>query len=130
MTDGKIDALRRDPVFRALSQTALMRLGREVELLDVATGEVLSPADAPPGWAYYCCSGRLHVLTRGRVGPQAVPPVLFLPEQLSGVALVAAVPSRVVALPARSLDDVLGLAPALAEVRRYTASRSLLLEVR
>lgn len=113
MTDGKLDALRRDPALRALPPDALLWLGRVVDLLDVEPGEVLSPADSPPQWAYYCMTGRLHVLDRGRPAPPAVAPVLFLPDSLHGRALVAAAPSRVVAVPGRAVQTVLALAPDL-----------------
>lgn len=125
MTDGKLDALRRDPAFAPLRDHRLRAIGRLVDLLDVVPGEVLMPADAPPWWGFSCSTGRLHVLERGRVLPQAVAAVLFLPEDLVGRALVAAAPSQVVVLPRTAIDTLLELAPALRTVPRYVPASRL-----
>lgn len=122
MNDGKLDALRDDPVLAPLPDLSLLAVARLVELVDVVAGQVVSPADAPGQWGYYCSSGLLHVLCGGVVSPQAQAPVLFLPEDLVGRAVVAAAPSRVVVLPVRALDALLVLAPALREVPRYLAA--------
>lgn len=124
MTDGKLDALRRDPAFTAVSGRELLWLGRVVDLLDVPAGEVLCPPDRPSRWAYYCCTGRLHVLMAGRPVPAAVAPVLFLPDDLMGVALVAATSSRVVALPVAALPALLSLAPGLRSAPRHRPAPS------
>lgn len=130
MTDGKLDALRRDPALAPRTAADLLLLGRHVDLLDVRPGEVVSPADAPPHWAYYCSTGLLHVLVRGRPAPQAEAPVLFLPDELVGTALVAAAPSRVVVIPARVLDVVRTLAPGLQRVPVHRSPLRVRQEVR
>lgn len=121
MTDGKLDALRCDPAFAPLAADGVLRLGRLVDLVDLRPGEMLSPADAPPHWGYYCSTGQLHVLVDGQAAPPATAPVLFLPADVAGRALVAAAPSRVVVLPVRAVDGLLSLAPGLRAVRRYDA---------
>jgi hypothetical protein len=118
MRDGKLEALRSDPLL-AVRNEALVALGRIVEMIDLVPGEVLSPADAPPAWGYWCARGRIHVLVGGRPVPLAVGPVLFLPDDLPGTALVAADAVRVVAVPARAMSTVVALAPGLCDVPTY-----------
>ena len=119
MTDRKLETLRTCSALAPVPARSLTVLGRLLELVDVVPGEVLLPADLPPQWGFCCVSGRLHVLDGGLVRAPAAAPVLFLPDDLGGVALVAAEPSRVLVLPARSVAAVLALAPALGRAPRY-----------
>jgi hypothetical protein len=132
MNDGKLDALRRDPVFAPLRPPTLLEVARAVDLVDLRPGEVLSPADVPPAWGYYCLTGALHALVRGRPVPQVEAPALFLPQDLPGTALVAAAPTRAVAVGAAAFDWLLRTVPLLGTVPTYLplASSRARVEVR
>lgn len=121
MTDGKLDALRRDPVFQPLSAAHLLWVGRVVDLLDVPAGAVLAGADGPAAWGFYGHHARLHVLRNGVLVPPVPGPLLLLPDDLEGVAVVAAARSRVCAFPRGAVESLLHVAPELARVPRHPA---------
>lgn len=121
MTDGKLDALRRDPVFRDLRPAQLLWLGRVVDLLDVAAGELVAVADRPAAWGFYGRAAQLHVLRAGVVLAPTTAPLLLLPADLDGAAVVAAAPCRLVAFPRSAVESLLLAAPRLAQVPRHPA---------
>lgn len=124
MTDGKLDALRCDPVFERLSPAHLLWLGRVVDLLDVPPGAVLAAADGPAAWGFYGRRARLHVLREGILVAPVPGPLLLLPDDLDGIALVAAAASQVVAFPRAVTATLLRVAPRLARVPRRPALRA------
>ena len=119
MTDGKLDALRRDPVLRDLRPAQLLWVGRVVDLLDVVAGELVAAADRPACWGFYGRAARLHVLRDGAVLAPAAAPLLLLPDDLDGAAVVAAAPCRLVAFPRTAVGSLLQVAPRLAQVPRH-----------
>ena len=119
MTDRKLDALRRDPVFSDLRHASLLWLGRVVDLIDVGAGELLATADGRAGWGFYGRTARLHVLRGGVVQAPAQGPVLLLPEDLEGAAVVAAAASQLVAFPRAAAQHLLAIAPRLAQIPRH-----------
>ena len=121
MTDGKLDALRREAAFRELRPAQLLWLGRVVDLLDVVAGELLAAADRPSAWGFYGADVGLHLLRGGRGIAPAAGRVLLLPDDLDGTAVVAAAPGRLVAFPRTCVPALLRLAPRLADVPRHPA---------